>query len=74
MHKEAEFLQKLLPGYYMVCITQNHGPDWGLLWQLFWPERHTGHVLRLCQGQREQHVTKPDPESQILPIICKLCG
>lgn len=26
MHKEAEFLQKLLPGYYMVGITQLLGP------------------------------------------------
>lgn len=61
MHKEAEFLQKLLPGYYMVCITQHHGPDQGLLWQLFCLEHHTGHVL--CQRQREQRVTKPLPEA-----------
>lgn len=23
MHKEAEFLQKLLPGYYMVCVSSD---------------------------------------------------
>lgn len=47
MHKEAEFLQKLLPGYYMVCITQDLGPSSSLSWQLFCPEHLTGQVLHV---------------------------
>lgn len=30
MHKEAEFLQKLLPGYYMVRVCRNGNPVWVL--------------------------------------------
>lgn len=47
MHKEAEFLQKLLPGYYMVRMAQHLGPDLGLSWQLFCPKHCTGHVFHL---------------------------
>lgn len=30
MHKEAEFLQKLLPGYYMVSVCRNGNAVWVL--------------------------------------------
>lgn len=67
MHKEAEFLQKLLPGYYMVGITQHLG--FGFAVADFCPKPCPGHVVHPVTAPVLCHAASP--KAKTLPIICK---
>lgn len=67
MHKEAEFLQKLLPGYYMVGIAQLLGPAFvvaAFFSQLLLRARHPPQFLEACPPCATDNINSHKSQSQ----------